>query len=243
MAGMRPLTKEQVSACLDRLASEAKPRDTAMFLFGLKTGFRASEITSVLIEDVWEHGEIKSHIRLDKARMKGGKPAKAPARRKGHVKHCQCKPCLRLDQPKTHVAGCFCPECHPKPKHVTDRTVILHPDARTALKVWIDELRLRKDFGPLLPVFVSRTRNKDQSARAVSRVQLWRILTRLYTTVGITGNHGCHGLRKSFGMSVFFHTNHNVLAAQKALGHSSIQSTMAYLSVSQDEVDRAILAA
>ena len=69
MAGMRPLTKEEqglVLAGLDRM------RDRVLFLTGLYTGFRISELLSLRVADVWKNDEPGRAVTVSRRHLKGG---------------------------------------------------------------------------------------------------------------------------------------------------------------------------
>ena len=69
MAGMRALTKEEqrlVLAALDRM------RDRVLFLTGLYTGFRITEILSLRVADVWKNGEPGRVVTVSRRHLKGG---------------------------------------------------------------------------------------------------------------------------------------------------------------------------
>ncbi len=104
------------------------------------------------------------------------------------------------------------------------RTVPLHSVAKTALLQHINPA-----MSPDTPLF------------NISRIQAYRIIRDAALSCNIRGVVSTHSMRKTFGQNVYKRTN-NIVAAQRALGHSSLASTTHYLSVGQDEVDEAILA-
>jgi integrase len=46
-------------------------RDKALFLLGLKTGFRISELLSLTVGDVWQHGQFVDRVAVQRRHMKG----------------------------------------------------------------------------------------------------------------------------------------------------------------------------
>jgi site-specific recombinase XerD len=78
--------------------------------------------------------------------------------------------------------------------------------------------------------------------RPISRIQAWYILTEAYRTNGLTGKLGTHSLRKTFANKVYEKLGHDLLKTQRALGHKNLDSTLAYLSFREDEIEAAILA-
>lgn len=121
----------------------------------------------------------------------------------------------------------------------TGRAVVLHPEARAAIAAWLEELRADGPLDPKAPLFVSR----KGAAHAIGRVHAWRILQTAYSRAGISGKLGTHAMRKTFASRVYELLGHDLVKTQRALGHASINSTVAYLSFADSEVEAAILAA
>jgi integrase len=59
----------------------------------------------------------------------------------------------------------------------------------------------------------------------------------------LTGKIGTHSMRKTFASKVYEQLNGRLERVQKALGHKNINSTVAYLSFREEDIDAAILAA
>lgn len=83
--------------------------------------------------------------------------------------------------------------------------------------------------GPLFP---------SRQGRALSSRQAQRRLADWFATADI-GHGSPHSLRHSFGMRIY-HATHDVLLVQRALGHRSISSTVAYARSSDDELRAAV---
>jgi site-specific recombinase XerD len=64
-----------------------------------------------------------------------------------------------------------------------------------------------------------------------------------YATAGISGKLGTHAMRKTFASRVYELLGHDLVKTQRALGHASINSTVAYLSFAESDIEAAILAA
>ena len=64
----RPLEAHEIDLVLTHLDS---PRDKALFILGLKSGFRISELLSISIEDTIKKGSIVDRIRVHSSHMKG----------------------------------------------------------------------------------------------------------------------------------------------------------------------------
>ena len=98
----------------------------------------------------------------------------------------------------------------------------------------------RQDPGCTSQTYVFRSR-KGQN-RPISAVQAWRLLHEAVVTNELTGKVGTHAMRKTFANRVYHQLNHAVVKTQRAMGHKNINSTVAYLSFVEAEIDAAILA-
>jgi len=56
-------------------------RDAALLVLGLETGLRLSELCNLLVKDCWRDGACISTLRLNRARLKGGRSDPKRARR------------------------------------------------------------------------------------------------------------------------------------------------------------------
>ena len=193
MKGCRPLTEEEVLAMQASFGGVYAARDRALFLLGVKSGFRISELLSLRVGDVWQHGHLVDRVTVQRRHMK---------------------------------------------KKVEGRTVLLHPEAKAALATWLLTLRQRREVTPQTFVFHSR----QGGNRPISAVQAWRILHEAVVTNELTGKVGTHAMRKTFANRVYHQLNHDLVKTQRAMGHKNINSTVAYLSFVEDEIDAAILA-
>jgi integrase len=118
------------------------------------------------------------------------------------------------------------------------RTVLLHPEAKAALATWL--LTLHQKHGSTAQTFVFRSRKGTN--QPISQVQAWRIVHEAVTTNELTGKLGTYAMRKTFANRVYHQLNHDLVKTQRAMGHKNINSTVAYLSFVEDEIDQAILA-
>jgi site-specific recombinase XerD len=193
MKGCRPLTEEEVLLGQRSFGGVYAARDKALFLLGVKSGFRISELLSLRVGDVEQHGRLVDRVTVPRRHMK--------QQREG-------------------------------------RTVLLHPEAKTALATWL--LMLRQSPGCTPQTFVFRSR-KGQN-RPISAVQAWRILHEAVTTNELTGTVGTHAMCKTFANQVYRQLGGDLVKTQRAMGHKNINSTVAYLSFVEDEIDAAILA-
>ena len=193
MKGCRPLTDEEVRLVQQSFGGVYATRDKALFLLGVKSGFRISELLSLRVGDVWQDGRLVDRVTVQRQHMKN--------QREG-------------------------------------RTVLLHPEAKTALATWLLTLRQMPDCTGQTFVFQSR-KGVNQP---ISAVQAWRILHEAVITNELTGKVGTHAMRKTFANRVYHQLNHDLVKTQRAMGHKNINSTVAYLSFAQEEIDQAILA-
>jgi len=193
MKGCRPLTEEEVDVLQRSFGGRYAARDKALFLLGVKSGFRISELLSLRVGDVCQHGHLVDRVTVQRRHMK---------------------------------------------KKVEGRTVLLHPEAKSALAAWL--LTLQQSPGCTAQTFVFRSHKGHN--RPISKVQAWRILHEAVTTNELTGKLGTHAMRKTFANRVYHQLNHDLVKTQRAMGHKNINSTVAYLSFVEDEIDAAILA-
>jgi integrase len=117
------------------------------------------------------------------------------------------------------------------------RTVPLHPEARAALSVWLGVLAKR--LSPLdasLPVFCSRVKDPATGRRkAISK--------EAFAANELTGTLGIHVMRKAFANRMHEKLNRDLVKVQRAMGPRHINSTVSYVSVREEAIADAILAA
>jgi len=116
--------------------------------------------------------------------------------------------------------------------------VLLNSDAKKALSVLLAWLKA-KGLDSTTPLFLSR-KTRDGKAKAISRQQAHDLLKALFAAIGAFGNVSTHTLRKTFAKSIHDMTG-KIELVQIALGHQSINSTIAYLSFNHDDIDNAIM--
>lgn len=68
MAGCRSLLDSEIELVLNNLYTS---RDKLLFILGLKTGFRITELLSLKVSDVWAGGAPVSRLRVGKRNTKG----------------------------------------------------------------------------------------------------------------------------------------------------------------------------
>lgn len=70
MKGCRPLEDAEVAAVLAGFDGETALRDRAMFLLGLRSGFRVSELLSLTVGDVMQGGRLVERVGVRRRNMK-----------------------------------------------------------------------------------------------------------------------------------------------------------------------------
>jgi site-specific recombinase XerD len=116
------------------------------------------------------------------------------------------------------------------------RTVLLHPDAKAALAVWLMQLQAYPGVDRNTSVF----RSQKGTNRPMSRRHAWGILHEAVVTNGLTGKLGTHAMRKTFAQNIYRELGYRLAKTQRALGHKHVNSTISYLSVDDDEIEAAI---
>ncbi len=120
--------------------------------------------------------------------------------------------------------------------------LMLHPSARRALSKYIRQRRKQApSIGAVLnePLFKSRKQGRDGQYR-IREQQAWRVLNNAARACGLTYKIGTHSLRKTFGY-ILYTSGTNIELIQKFLNHSSPAITLAYIGITQDDMDEAIL--
>jgi integrase len=71
MKGCRALTADEVARVSQAFRGTYAERDRALFILGIKTGFRISELLSLRVGDVWQHGRFVDYVAVQRRYMKG----------------------------------------------------------------------------------------------------------------------------------------------------------------------------
>ena len=69
MRGCRPLTDEEVYDVARSFWGEHARRDKALFLLGVKSGFRISELLSLRARDVRQAGRLVDRVTIERRHM------------------------------------------------------------------------------------------------------------------------------------------------------------------------------
>src|SRR5215510_6462562 len=110
MKGCRPLSDEEITVMSRSFGGTYAARDWALFIIGLRSGFRISELLSLRVGDVRQHGRLVDQVTVRRAHMK---------------------------------------------RKTEGRTVPVHPEAKQALALWIDEMQAHGQAGPATYLFRS----------------------------------------------------------------------------------------
>ena len=70
MKGCRPLTDDEIQTTLDGFSGPLAARDRALFLLGIKSGFRISELLSLQLKDVIQSGRLVDRVTVRRRHMK-----------------------------------------------------------------------------------------------------------------------------------------------------------------------------
>jgi integrase len=122
------------------------------------------------------------------------------------------------------------------------RWVPVLPEMHRALQALVGWYARRLELDPELPLFLSRECDGGGDARPLSDESARRILHRAFAAAGIAndGRLGTHTLRKTFARKVYEVSGHDILLVKRALHHSDISVTQAYLEADEARVSWAI---
>jgi site-specific recombinase XerD len=71
MKGCRPFTDEEIRLVGQSFTGPFATRDKALFILGIKSGFRVSELLSLQVGDLIQNGRFVERITVRRAKMKG----------------------------------------------------------------------------------------------------------------------------------------------------------------------------
>jgi integrase len=116
-------------------------------------------------------------------------------------------------------------------------SIVIHPRAVAALMKWIQSpLEPTQPEQPLFP-------SQRYPDRAMDRHTGWLTLHRAFVAAGVIGMAGSHCMRKTYAENVRIALGGDIFRLSKAMRHTSVFTTLAYMSYKQEEIDRAILRA
>lgn len=189
MTGCRPFTDAEIVLVSGSFAGRHAARDRALFVLGVKTGFRISELLSLRVRDIWQDGEVARYVTVERRNVKG---------------------------------------------KAVGRTLPLHETARQAIEAWMCAAKSLRNHDYLF-------RSGKGANSAISRQQAHKVIIDACKANGLSGKVATHSMRKTFATKVHKALGNDVFKTQRALGHRSIQSTLSYLEIDQDEINAAIL--
>ena len=76
----------------------------------------------------------------------------------------------------------------------------------------------------------------QRGAKAITRIQAYRIISNACFEAGIEARIGTHTLRKTFGYH-FYQKNKDIALLQSILNHSAPSVTLRYIGITQDIID------
>jgi len=109
------------------------------------------------------------------------------------------------------------------------KTIALHPDIIAALERYIDTAKCNA------PLIIN-----EQTGKAISRVQAYRIIRSAGEAVEVETRVSCHSLRKTFGYQSW-KGGKRLPVIMKIYNHSSEAVTQLYLGITQDDINEVYL--
>ena len=86
MKGTRPLDNDEIRRVSAAFTGTFATRNRGLFMLGVSTGGRISELLSLRIGDVYQNGKAVSDLLFDKSIVKGGEVSRAvPVNRDGRA--------------------------------------------------------------------------------------------------------------------------------------------------------------
>ena len=77
MAGCRALKEAAIELVRRSFGGEFATRDEALFMLGVKAGFRISELIAIRVKDVMQYGKISERVEVTRQHMKGKRQSRS----------------------------------------------------------------------------------------------------------------------------------------------------------------------
>ena len=77
MKGTRPLSNAEIRKVADCFSGTYTTRNRGLFILGVSTGGRISELLALKVAEVWQNGKPVSDLLFDKSVVKGGEVSRA----------------------------------------------------------------------------------------------------------------------------------------------------------------------
>lgn len=108
-----PLTRKQYRETLKSFSGRYANRDRCLFILGIRTGFRISELLSIRVGSVFQHGRLVERVTVERRNMKSGEEARAVAL------HPEAREALAtwLEELGTEDPGRFLFQSRQRPRH------------------------------------------------------------------------------------------------------------------------------
>jgi site-specific recombinase XerD len=178
---VQPIREKKQIEAIKKVLKSSSLRDYCMFVLGINTGLRISDLLSLRVSDVIdEKGKIKDRI--------------------------------VVRERKTNKAKNF-------------------PISDVAHKAIELYLQARNNINQDDPLIISR-----KGKGFLKRNRAYCIINDAARLVGITERIGTHTLRKTFGYHAY-QEGKDITLIQKLLNHSSPHETLAYIGITQDDLD------
>jgi integrase len=217
---------EEIPKVAEQMTGTYALRDQLLFRCNTVWGLRAHEQLSMTISDICHpDGSLKDSFVIASTRLKGGKikPPEPPKRPEHYSEACHCPKCTLFDgrrQPKVKQP--------PAPRHL-----LILPEMKPMLQQWLNDIRQRvgAQYGPDIPLWLSRKRGKGGVWRALSRRSYWYIIVSACQKVCLPDfdwhDFGTHSGRKTIVTQIVESTG-DITAAQHYIGHASSSMTDRY---------------
>lgn len=126
----------------------------------------------------------------------------------------------------------------------TSTIIPLNQSAQEALREWIGwsgAWQQSPDTWLFPPSVSPRGSEADYAwGRHIKYNAIRKVLAKILEECRISQNVASHSFRKTFAKTMYLALDKDILATQHAMRHASVTSTLAYLAVNEDRVQRAI---